>query len=317
MRSDASSIKTSDQHSTNTVTGMLFMIAAMILVPVMDAFAKLLATEFAVSPGQITFFRFFVQAVLIFSILAIWRPAPTMWPTHWVANCSRGALHASASLFFFTGVKYMPLADSMAIFFMAPLLLVLASAWILKEQVGWRRQLSVLIGFGGVLLVIRPNFTAFGFTAFLPLGAAALFTCYLLLTRRWAGRDHPLSMQLASGVGGSVIIAVVLAIGALLGVSDLQVSVPEASVAWIYILLIGCIAAVGHLLITIAFRHTEASILAPFQYIEIIVAATLGLLVFGEFPDALRWLGIAIIVAAGIYVFWRERAVAKAQQSLQ
>jgi drug/metabolite transporter (DMT)-like permease len=297
---------------SDVLKGMLFMIGAMILIPILDAITKLLSTQYGVSPGQVTFSRFFVQAILLCTVLLMFKPAPNLLPQQWGGNLFRGGFHALASLSFFIALRYMPLADANAIFFVEPLMLVLASAWILKENVGWRRQSSVMVGFVGAVIVIRPNFIELGWTSLFPLLAASLFTCYMLLTKKLAGRDHPLSMQLAAGIGGSTVIAVALIIGYFTQWGELTLSLPENNVAWLLLFLVGAIAAVGHLFITIALRYCAASLLAPFQYLEIVVATGFGFFLFGNFPDLYKWIGIAIIISSGLFVFWRERLLAKA-----
>jgi drug/metabolite transporter (DMT)-like permease len=171
--------------------------------------------------------------------------------------------------------------------------------------VGWRRRLAVAAGFVGALIVIRPSYGVFGPIALLPLAAASLFAVYLLLNRRLARFDTPLTMQFSAGVAGTLTMTLLLPLGAALGEENLT---PSAGDAWAWTLMasIGLLATFGHLMVVQAFRAAPASLLAPFQYLEIVSATILGYALFGDFPDPWKWLGIAIIVASGVYVFWRE-----------
>ena len=203
-------------------------------------------------------------------------------------------------------MKYMPLADAMAVFFVEPLMLTLLSAVVLKETVGWRRRIAVAVGFIGTLIVIQPSWELFGWVSLLPLGTAALFAVYLVLNRRLGVHDTPLVMQLYAGIGGTVTVIVALFLGASFGVSDMTLGTPATGMSWFLLFAIGAIATGGHLLVVQASRLAPASLLAPFQYLEIVMAVIIGLFVFQEFPTASKWLGIAIIIASGAYVVWRE-----------
>lgn len=290
---------------TDHIRGMAIMAFAMMLLPLMDAIAKWLATAEAMAPGQVTFYRFALQVLLAGGIVAVGgvhllRPK-RLWP-----NLLRGLLLGSASLIFFTAVKYMPLADAMAVFFVEPMILTMLSALILKEPVGWRRWSAVAVGFVGAVIVIQPSFALLGPVSLLPLATASLFALYMILNRRLTGHDSLMVMQFVAGIGGVAVTGLALLAGFSLGIGDLMPGLPPSGSAWMLILTLGVLATFGHLLVVKAFRHAEASLLAPFQYIEIISATIVGLLVFGDFPSLSKWLGIVIIVGSGLYTFWRE-----------
>lgn len=289
------------------VRGMALAVAGALILPAMDAIAKSLGQSGAMSPGQITFFRFAVQFVFCLGWLLAFGGPQALHSNRFVLNFVRGMLLGTASLFFFTAVKYMPLADAMAVFFVEPLILTLLSMIVLGEKVGWRRIAAVIVGFGGAVIVIQPSFAIFGSVSLLPLAAATCFAVYLLLNRVAGQSDGAMVMQYVSSLGGMAVVAVALVVGTFSGVGDMTVSVPSDVEVWGLVLLMGVFGLVGHYLFVRAFQMAPASLLAPFQYIEIISAATLGLIIFAEFPTASKWLGIAIIVASGLYVFWREQ----------
>ena len=232
-------------------------------------------------------------------------------PSKLAANLLRGAIMSIAVMIFFTTLKFMPIADALAIFFLEPFILTILSVIVLKETVGWKRGIAVIAGFAGAMLIVQPSYAVFGPVSLMPMITATLFAIYLLLTRSIGGDDNPLTMQFVAGIGGVLMIGVVLGASSLIGWDAIAVpEVPEFGIRWVLIFGIGVLATIGHLLVVMAFRLVSASILAPFQYLEIVTATILGYWLFGDFPDALKWLGIAIIVGSGIYLFLRERRLA-------
>ncbi len=288
-------------EANTTARAMALMIAAMLVLPGIDAIAKYLAGS--VSSGQVTWSRFFFQTLLMLPFLAASRgPWLTpMLPSH----AARGALIALATLLFFSGLAYLPLADAIAIFFIEPLLVTLLSAVLLGETLHWRRLSAIATGFVGALIVIRPTFADVGFAALYPVGAACSFAFYILLTRRLAQRDDPVRLQFFAGVFGCLVMSIALAAGAFADIGILAITAPTPR-DWLLLALLGLIGAGCHLLVVHAYRMAAVAILAPFQYVEIVGATALGLLVFGDFPEPTTWLGIAIIVGSGVYVFRRE-----------
>lgn len=294
----------------NPLKGMAIMATCMVILPVMDAIAKYMATFEAMSPGQVTFYRFFFQLVCILP-LAVFTGAAIFRPKRPWMNLLRGVLHAAASLMFFAAVKYMPLADVFAIYFVEPFMLTMMSAIFLREKVGWRRWLAIVVGFGGAMIVIQPSYAIFGWTALLPVACAFLFTLYLFLNRAIGEADSPLVMQTMAGVGGTLFMAAALVIGDSAGAEDFWPSLPASWLGLVLLMLLGSISGYMHLLVVRAFRLAPLSLLAPFQYFEIISATVLGYALFGDFPTASKWLGIAIIVASGLFIIWRERSKSK------
>jgi drug/metabolite transporter (DMT)-like permease len=294
----------------NPLKGMAIMAACMVILPLMDAIAKYMATFEAMSPAQVTFYRFFFQLVCILP-LAVFTGAAIFRPKRPWMNLLRGVLHAAASLMFFAAVKYMPLADVFAIYFVEPFMLTMMSAIFLREKVGWRRWLAIVVGFSGAMIVIQPSYAIFGWTALLPVACAFLFTLYLFLNRAIGEADSPLLMQTMAGVGGTLFMAAALVIGDSTGAADFTPSLPASWLGLVLLMLLGSISGYMHLLVVRAFRLAPLSLLAPFQYFEIISATVLGYALFGDFPTASKWLGIAVIVASGLFIIWRERSRSK------
>lgn len=301
----------SSSANTQIARAMMIMVAAMLFAPVMDAIAKSLATQSDVSPATVTFGRFVVQTLFLSVFVAIaWSKGAVKYVFSWI-NILRGMIMGLAAMLFFTAIKYMPLADAIAVFFVEPLIVMLMSSVFLGEKVGWRRVTAAVIGFGGAIIVIRPSYELFGAVSLLPLCTAFLFSIYLILTRISGSNQEPLVMQFYAGIGGVLLCGAVLTVGTPLGSEDFGLSLPETSQAWSLLLGIGLFAVASHMLIVIAFTMAPASILAPFQYVEIVSATILGYVIFNDFPASVQWLGIMIIVGSGIYIFLREQKLEK------
>ena len=295
-----------------TARAMALMICAMLVLPVMDVFAKILSTQYGVTPVQITFGRFMLQAFVWGAGLAFLFGKSGFASVRWKGNLIRGVLTGAAVLLFFTALQFMPLADAIAVFLTEPFILTILSVIFLKEKVGWRRGAALITGFIGAMFIIQPSYEVFGAVAFLPLGAACFFALYLLLTRMLAGDDDPIKMQFGAAIGACGFLLAVMGGGTLAGIEVFSSpDIPPFGIRWTYIFLIGLLASFGHLAIAWAFKWAKASVLAPFQYLEIVTGVSLGYWVFGDFPDGWKWFGMALIVGAGIYLFVREAKMAE------
>ncbi|MEM9224402.1 MAG: DMT family transporter [Pseudomonadota bacterium] len=289
-----------------TRRGMALMVGAAFVMPCLDAIAKILGQS--ISPAQIGFMRFTLQAFMLtagFAILGrtilsknMRRAAPKL--------ALAGAFMASATLLLFWGLQTLPLANAIVLLFVAPLFLTLFAAFVLGEQVGVHRFGAVVVGFIGALIVIRPNFLLFGWSAILPLLAAACFAGLMATLRSVSFGLDGFRIQLACTAFGAIFLGVALLVGTAAGVEVIAFTVPTIDILPLIILLT-VIGIVGQAMMTFAAKFAEASLIAPFQYIEIIAATVLGYVLFNEFPDELTWLGTAVILSAGLYTIHRER----------
>ena len=287
---------------------MVMIVVAMLILPSIDIIAKWLSSSIAA--GQVGWSRFALQTIFMWPLM-MRLPGRWLVSNMWV-HAARGAAIALATLLFFSAVKWLPVADAIAIFFVEPLIVTLLAVVFLHEHVGWRRLSAISIGLIGALLVIRPNFEQFGWAAALPLGTALSFAVYILITRSISQREDPAAMQFYAGVFAWIAMSIALFIGNLLGMPVLTVVWPTLT-QWSLLLLLGVIATIAHLLLVHAFKRAPIGVLAPFQYIEIIGATALGWVFFGDFPDTLTWCGVAIITLSGMYVFHRERKLAESR----
>ncbi len=287
-----------------TMLGVLFMVAFCIIAPVMDAFAK--ATPEHVPVAQILAARFGIQVMILVPLALALQLAARPTGRDISLHLARGAALLAATACFFTAVRYMPIANAIAIFFVSPFVTTLLGAVFLKETVGWRRVSACLVGFGGALLVIRPSFTGLGAVALLPLSTAFFFAVYMLLTRSMSQRLHPLTLQAHTALAACLIVFPPLIAMDGSGSRYFDPVWPTGLAIWT-LLGVGLIATVSHLCITYALRFAPASTVAPLQYLEIVGATAVGYIAFNDFPKPLTWLGIAIIVASGLFLFARER----------
>lgn len=286
--------------------GMLLMAIGTSVIPVMDAVAKHLGD--VMSPIQITWGRFFFQALIMAFALLITAGPKALLPKEPAKHAVRGLLLGSATVCFFWSLRYLPLANAIAIFFIQPMILTLLSGLFLREYIGWHRRIAVVTGFVGALIIIQPGSDSFLLASLLPLCAAFLFASYLALTRAVANIDHPATMQFSSGVAATLALTIALFIANQWPDSTFAPSTPSVN-EWMWLFVIGVIAAGGHLLVVMAMNRAPASALAPFGYIEIVAATLLGWWFFNDWPDRWTWLGITIIVASGVYVYYREQRI--------
>jgi len=292
--------------SDDVVKGLVLMIVAILIAPAIDGFAKYLVQT--VVPAQVVWARFMFQAVFMgVALMVLRRPLVVR---HWRLQVARGLLMATTLLLFITALEVMPLADAIAVFFVEPFVLTLISVAFLGERIGWRRLAAIAFGFAGAMVVVQPSYEVVGLRALLPLGAAVSFATYLALTRKLAVGEDALMLQFTAGVAACAVMSLALGIGYQ---ADIAVLVPRwpSAFEWLLMAAMGVIATIVHVMMVYAFRHAPAGTLAPFQYLEIIGATLLGLVVFGDFPTPVTWVGIAMIVGAGLYVFHRERRSAR------
>ena len=287
------------------VLGIVLMIGFALVAPVMDAFAK--ATPPEVPVAQLLLARFGIQAALLVPVALVMGLSPWCGARMLGRHMLRALTLLVATGLFFAALRAMPISNAIAIFFVAPLITTLAGGVFLNEPVGPRRILACLAGFGGALLVIRPSFADLGLVALFPLGTAACFSAYLLMTRAMARGVPPVALQLHTALAATVLVAPVLIVFNGSGVVPLDPVWPRGFAVWT-LLGVGTVATVSHLFLAYALKFAPAATIAPLQYLEIVGATIIGYYAFGDFPQPLTWAGITIIVGSGLYVFAREQA---------
>ena len=210
----------------------------------------------------------------------------------------RGIGLVSSSLFFIWGLGFLPIADASATAFIAPAFVTGLSILVLGEKVGVRRWIATIVGLIGVLIVVRPGTTAFHPAAMFPIVSALGWACALVLTRQISGVDRPVTTMAWSALVGFVLLS-------------LLVPFFWVTPSWRHLLIGTCIglsSTAGHWIVVLAYRHADASVLAPFTYSQLVWVSILGFVMFAELPDQWTVLGAAVIISSGLYIAHRERA---------
>jgi len=298
------------------ILGIALMMGFIITGPFIDLFAKL-ATA-AVPIAQIAAARFLFQGLLIAPVAALLGRLTKPAKGDIALYLARGALILLSTACITGAVKFMPIADAIAIFFVEPFFLALMGWFFLGEALGPRRITACLIGFFGALLVIQPSFASVGWPAFLPLGTAVFFALYLLLTRTMAQRIDPLAMQTYTSAAALMVAVPILIAFNGSGIAFMDPIMPTGlPLLWLF--LGGVAAAVAHLFLTYAFRFAPVTLLGPMHYMEIVTASILGYIVFGDLFNGVAAIGVLIIIGSGLYLVWRERQLIRipAQQPPQ
>lgn len=290
------------------MTGVALMLGFCLTAPLLDVAAKLASGSVPV--GQVTAARFIVQGLLMAPVLWLMGLSFGVPRGLWVPLVARAVLLMVSTFCFIAAISVMPLADALAIAFVAPFIVLLVGKFYLGEDVGPRRVGAAIVGFVGVLFVIQPSFAAFGAVALLPLGTAVGFALYILVTRGLSRRLHPVALQFHTGLIASLLCLPPLVLAQGTGSALFDPVLPQG-IVWVWLLGVGVFAALSHMMMTYALSMAPSATLAPMQYLELPVATLLGYLVFGDFPNVLTLTGIAIIIAAGLYMIHRERVTAR------
>jgi drug/metabolite transporter (DMT)-like permease len=209
----------------------------------------------------------------------------------------RGVTLLLSSLFFISGLAFLPIAEASATGFVSPLFVTALSIFFLGERVGMRRWIATAVGLIGVLIILRPGSSAFHPAAFFPIVSALAWACTLIMTRMMSGREHATTIMTYSSIVGVCIVSAL-------------VPFVWVTPSWhdiLFGILIGVASTAGQWIVVLAFRYADASVLAPFQYTQLLWVSILGFMIFGEVPDAWTVTGAAFIVASGLYTAHRER----------
>lgn len=280
-----------------TLTGVVLMLAAMAVLPGIDVIAKLLG-QAGMPVAQIVWARMLFGALMALPFALRHQGARGLWPDRPAFHMLRAAMLMLATFCFFSSLKFLPIADALAIFFVQPLVLTALSPVILGERVGPRRWAAVAVGFVGTLIIIRPGLGTMNPGSLLALAAGTCLALYFLMTRRISGSAPAMVTTFYTNLMGTLIASVI-------AVFVWKSPLPSE---WALFVALGLIAGFGHYLITRAYDFAEASLLAPLAYTEMVTSVLLGWWFFGDFPDRWTFIGVAILISCAIYISVRERA---------
>ena len=275
---------------------ILLMIGAVFCFASMDATAKYLMKE--IGPAQTIWARYTVQAILVTVLILpkINVYGRTKYPK--LQFLRSVALMMATTLFFFAFSR-LGLAEASAIFNISPVLITLGAFLFLREQIGPRRVIGILVSLLGALIIIRPGSGVFTIYAILPLGAAIFYSTYSLATRFVGTDESPWTSLFYSAIFGAICYSIYIVFNWN----------PMSNNAFLLTLIIGLFGTAGHICLIRALTLGEASLVAPFIYTNLLFTTIWGFVLFGNFPDFWAIAGALIIVAAGIYVWARDLAV--------
>ncbi|MFB9264668.1 DMT family transporter [Bradyrhizobium erythrophlei] len=275
--------------------GIALILLSTVFLGTSDVTAKYLS---ATLPSiEITWLRFLVFALIMSPAMMPGSPLFAMQTKRPGLHLLRGATLLGSSLFFISGLRFLPIAEASATGFVAPLFVTALSIVFLGEKVGLRRWIATAVGLVGVLIILRPGTGAFHPAAFFPLVSALAWACTLIMTRMMSGGERSLTIMAYSSIAG---VAILTALVPFVWVTPTWHDI-------MFGILIGVASTAGQWIVVLAFRYGDASVLAPFSYTQLLWVSILGFLIFGEVPDHWTILGAAFIVASGLYTAHRER----------
>jgi drug/metabolite transporter (DMT)-like permease len=290
-----SAVRTAPARADHPFRGIALILASTVFLGTSDATSKYLS---ATLPSiEIAWIRFLVFALVMLPAMVPGAPFYAMQTGRPGFQLMRGAALLGSSLFFISGLRFLPIAEASATSFVSPLFVTALSIVFLGESVGLRRWLATAVGLIGVLIILRPGSGAFHPAALFSIVSALAWACTLVMTRMMSGTERAVTT---------------MAYSSLAGVGILSVLVPFVWVqpSWhdiFFGIVVGVASTAGQWIVVLAFRYANASVLAPFSYTQLLWVSFLGFLIFGAVPDVWTVTGAAIIVASGLYTAHRER----------
>ena len=287
--------RTAPARADRPFRGIVLILASTVFLGMSDVTAKYLS---ATLPSiEIAWIRFLVFALIMSPAMLPGSPLYSLQSQRPGLQMLRGAALLGSSLFFISGLRFLPIAEASATGFVSPLFVTALSIVFLGESVGMRRWIATAVGLIGVLIILRPGTGAFHPAAFFPIVSALAWACTLVMTRMLSGREHALTTMTYSSITGACIMCAL---------------VPFVCVApsWhdvLFGIFIGIASTAGQWIVVLAFRYADASVLAPFSYTQLLWVSILGFVIFGELPDIWTVVGAVFIVGSGLYTAHRER----------
>jgi drug/metabolite transporter (DMT)-like permease len=285
-----------DDSARNRLIGIGLVSLCFMLFTVLDGTAKWLVTVMPVF--MVVWLRFVThaifQGILLFPIkgFSLVRTKHLRW------HLLRALMFMLMTGMNFWALQYLQLTVTASIFFTVPIIIALISARVLNEKLDAGRWIAIIAGFAGVLIIVHPWSADFHPAMILAIGNAVLYALFNMMTRRLAAYDSPET------------IGYLPAVGAAIALTPFALAVwewPQGTLEWTLACLLGVLGGLGHYLLALAHRYAPAAVIAPFLYQQIVYTALFGYLVFGDVPSRSLWIGAAIVIASGLYLFTRER----------
>ena len=280
----------------NRLTGIGLVSLAYLMFSLLDGSAKWLVASMPVI--MVVWLRFAIHAVVAGAVLFPVRGLSLVRTRHLRWHLLRALMFVAMTGINFWALQYLQLTVTSSIFFTVPLIIAVLAAPLLGEKLDAGRWMAIAAGFIGVLVIVRPGSTDFHPAMLASLVNAVLYALFMLMTRRLAAYDSPETIQYLPAVGAAIGLAP-FAIAAW--------EMPDTALEWTLACLMGVLGGFGHYLLALAHRYAPSTVIAPFLYQQVIYMALFGYIVFGDVPGTPVWIGAAIVIASGLYLFWRER----------
>lgn len=298
------SIPTSD--TATPLRAILLVLAAGLVFTCLDTSAKYLVVSGMDAPF-VAWTRFAVHVVLVLILFRAWSNRAMFKVVSLPRQFVRGIFLFGSTFFNFLALRTLQLAETVSIFFFAPMVITALAGPLLGEWAGWRRWLAVLIGFVGVLVITRPGYGSFGLGHVYALGAMMSYCIYVIMTRQMGAKETAESLIFYSALAPVILMAPTIPFSG---------SLPATGVQWFVLLSLGFYGAFGHWLLIHAYKQATTSALAPYPYLQMVWMIALGYLVFTDLPDRWTLIGSAIIVSSGLYIVHRESRLRLQSRSL-
>jgi drug/metabolite transporter (DMT)-like permease len=294
--------KATREQETDRLKAIGLMILAVSLFSCLDATAKYLTSVVQLPVTQIVWLRFLGQFLLVVVALGGVNMPRLLATRKLKHQILRSLVLLASTAGNFLALRHLRLDQTVTIQFLVPLLVALLAGPILGEWVGWRRLIAILVGFIGILIVIRPGVVPLHPAVLFALGSMLSYACFILLTRYLTAYDRIDTTLFYSLIAGTFFAAP-------FALADWVW--PAGAFVWMLLVSLGVWAGAGHYIFILAHRWAPASTIAPFIYVQLVSVTALGFLLLGDLPDLWTLVGSAVIIASGIYLLHRERISAK------
>lgn len=284
----------------NRLIGIGLVSLTYVFFTLLDGSAKWLVGGMPVI--MVVWLRFVMHALIGGAVLFPMRGLALVRTRYWRWHLVRAVMFVGMTGINFWALQYLQLTVTSSIFFTVPILIALMSAALLGEKLDRGRWAAILVGFAGVLVIVRPGSASFHPAMLGSLANAVLYSVFMLTTRRLAAYESPETIQYLPAVGAAVLLTP-FALAAW--------QWPASALEWTIACLLGALGATGHYLLALAHRYAPASVIAPFLYQQVLYMALFGYVIFGDVPAPAVWLGAGIVIASGLYLFYRERWTAR------
>ena len=269
--------------------GIALIVLSALAFAVLDTVTKYVVTLVPVL--MLLWFRYAFQAVVTFVLRFPVQKRSLFTTPNPRFQTLRGVLLLITSACSFFGLRYLPVGEFTAMVMLSPLVATAMAAWVLKEHVSHRRWLLMAAGLAGVLLVVRPGGQVFSWALLFPVLLVTTYGWFQVLTSRLSGEENPYTTHFYTGLVGAVVMSPIVVF---------NWSTAALLTYWPLFLLVGFLGTFGHLMLIRAYARASAPVLTPYLYAQIAFATVAGWLAFKHVPDALAWLGIAVIAASGV-----------------